>query len=713
MMPTMLQDRSLAVPTSRGGALSWQRMATLLEAEEQQQRALFVGRNRELALFRRALRETGTHILYVHGPGGIGKTSLLQAFEAEARRHSVSTIRIDARDVEPTLPSVLATLEAAGLSTTTCEMDDATRVVLLDSYEQIRAIEPLVFRALLRRVRSTTIVVIAGRMAPGAEWRALSLWGSAIVPIALRNLEPADATRYLERRGIRGEPAATICAFSHGHPLALALAADAWQGAPGRSFAPETAPDVIAALYEYFMRGVSEPEYCAALEVAGVLHTTSEAALGAVLECDAERVFAWLRDLSFMQMGSRGVFPHELAREVILAELRWRNPKRLEELILRAMRYYTELIRGAAEPRQIRDDYAYVIGHHPRLRIMLTHPDDGFITDGLRAGDEPVLRAAVLRHEGPTSEEHLRWWLHHQPSSLEIVRDAQGEPVAFAVCLRLDLTTEEQRAGDPVVSAAWRHALELMGEAPCGPMIYRRFGMACETYIDPSPALGILYHVAGRDFFLPDFTLRFVRVRESERRQWGWGDLATFAGARFEPALTHETEGRTYEVTIEDHRGVSGAEWLASMIDRMAAGDWGHPAAPAPRSDTSLVAALGYVEFGKQLRDALRALHDLVVLETNPLIHAQAVRARTEGAVGRERAAVLRTLLCEEAEALRGTARGDTWHLVLSAAYLNNPERNKHEMIADELGMSYSTFRRHLTAATQRLITTLWERERG
>jgi hypothetical protein len=200
-------------------------------------------------------------------------------------------------------------------------------------------------------------------------------------------------------------------------------------------------------------------------------------------------------------------------------------------------------------------------------------------------------------------------------------------------------------------------------------------------------------------------------VRESERRRWD--DLATFAGARFEPELIHETEGRTYEVTIEDHRGVSGPEWLASMIDRMAAGDWGHPTAPAPCSDPSLAAAFSYVEFGKQLRDALRALHDLTVLEANPLIHAQAVRARTEGMAVRERAAALRTLLCEEAETLRGTARGDTWYLVLAAAYLNNPERIKHEVVAEELGMSYSTFRRYLRAATQRLATALWERERG
>jgi hypothetical protein len=676
--------------------------------------ASFVGREHELFTFRCALKETDARIFYVYGPGGIGKTSLLQEFAKEAQRHAILTIRIDARDLEPTLSGVLAALEAAGMFLAECEEDHGRRVILLDSYEQVRAIEPLFLRELLRRIQAAMVVVIAGRMRPSAEWRALSYWRKEIMPIALRNLEPADAMRYLERRSIQGKAAVAICAFSHGHPLALALAADAWQCAPDTTFAPQTAPDVIAALYDYFMRGVSEPERRAALEVAGVMHTTSEALLSAVLEYNAARTFAWLRDLSFMQIGSRGVFPHDLAREVILADLRWRNPQRLRELVVRAMRYYTEQVRIGAASETMREDYAYVVGHHPRLRVMLIHPDHGFIMDGLRASDEPVLSAAVLRHEGPTSVEHLRWWLHHQPSSLEIVRDAQGTAVAFAVCLRLDLTTEEERAGDPLVGTVWQYAQNLMGDDPSGPMIYRRLWMACETYADPSLALGLLCHMSGRDFFLPDFTLRFVRIREHERRRWTWDDLATFAGARFEPELTHETDGRRYEVTVDDHRGVSGADWFASMIDRMTGGDWGQPIVPAPRSDRSSVVKFTYQAFGQQLRKALRALNDLDKLASNPLINSQVVLSKTNGVKPQERAMTLRVVLCEEVQKLRGTPSGDTWYRVLFATYLDNTTRDKQRLVTDKIGMSsYSMFRRHLKAATERLVAALWEQERG
>ena len=44
----------------------------------------FVGREEELAVFTAALYGGGCSVLYVHGPGGIGKSALLRRFAAEA-----------------------------------------------------------------------------------------------------------------------------------------------------------------------------------------------------------------------------------------------------------------------------------------------------------------------------------------------------------------------------------------------------------------------------------------------------------------------------------------------------------------------------------------------------------------------------------------------------------------------------------------------------
>ncbi len=56
---------------------------------------------------------------------------------------------------------------------------------------------------------------------------------------------------------------------------------------------------------------------------------------------DVREWFQWLRDLSFIESGRLGLFPHDLAREVLIADLRWRNPDWYAKLHERARAYYT------------------------------------------------------------------------------------------------------------------------------------------------------------------------------------------------------------------------------------------------------------------------------------------------------------------------------------------------------------------------------------
>jgi hypothetical protein len=676
-----------------------------LSALESEQRGVdCVGRLEEVSLVRRALLERRTAIFHVHGPGGVGKTSLLHAFAAEARRHSVAPVWIDARDLEPTLPAVLAALANAKFPAPEAAADGVQRMLLIDTYELLRAIDPDLCRELLRRVAGPTLLVIAGRSAPGVEWRGLSLWGSAIVPIALRNFSPAEAELYLERHNVRGEVARAIVQFSHGHPLALALTADAWRSAPDLPFTPAAAPATLATLYDYFVRGVADSERRAALEIAALLHTTTEATLAAVFDGDARSAFAWLRELSFMVVGSRGVFPHDLAREVILAELRWRNPERLAALALRCQHHYTALMkaRSGTDLAQTFSDFSFVVGHNPRLRMMLTDSETNLTSGPLRSSDVPAILDAVQRHEGPTSVVHVQHWLTHQPAAFRVVRGESGEVAAFLAQVRLDLTTAAERGGDPLTVAAWDYAVQLMGEVPRGPMTYTRFIMACDTYQDHSLALATCWRVGAMVLFLPDFVMAIARFHEGRK----WADLVTFTGSRFVPELAHELDGRKHEVTVRDHRGISPADWLASMNERTDVGDWREPATAAPPP----VSALSRESFETSVRQALRHLSDPILLAGNPLVESLAVRTLApKGASAKERAACLNRLLTSQIDALRGTPRGNAQHRVIFAAYVS--PAGKHERAARDLGISYSTFRRLLAAATHHLVAALWERD--
>lgn len=62
----------------------------------------FVGRGEELALFRATLGADGSFgVLYVHGPGGIGKSALLRRFATEARAAGRRVATVDGHTVDP------------------------------------------------------------------------------------------------------------------------------------------------------------------------------------------------------------------------------------------------------------------------------------------------------------------------------------------------------------------------------------------------------------------------------------------------------------------------------------------------------------------------------------------------------------------------------------------------------------------------------------
>ena len=78
-------------------------------------RRRFVGRAGELELFRAAVEgpEAPWGVLFVHGPGGVGKTALLQAFAEAAEDAGVPGWRLDLRGLEPSPPGFLAAVAGA------------------------------------------------------------------------------------------------------------------------------------------------------------------------------------------------------------------------------------------------------------------------------------------------------------------------------------------------------------------------------------------------------------------------------------------------------------------------------------------------------------------------------------------------------------------------------------------------------------------------
>ncbi|MFD8964872.1 hypothetical protein ACFV0C_07690 [Streptomyces sp. NPDC059568] len=130
----------------------------------------FVGRAQKLDVFRSALdgEPDSFAVLFVHGPGGIGKSSLLRRFAGLARSAGRTLIRIDGRSLGLSPESFEA--EAAPA------FDDERSVLLIDTFEQCQGLETWLRENFLPRLPAEALVVIAGRQPPGLPWQADAFW---------------------------------------------------------------------------------------------------------------------------------------------------------------------------------------------------------------------------------------------------------------------------------------------------------------------------------------------------------------------------------------------------------------------------------------------------------------------------------------------------------------------------------------------------------
>ncbi len=108
--------------------------------------------------------------------------------------------------------------------------------------------------------------------------------------------------------------------------------------------------------------------------------------------------------------------------------------------------------------------------------------------------------------------------------------------------------------------------------------------------------------------------------------------------------------------------------------------------------------SLDYAEFAAALREALRDLHSPDLLARNPLLRSGIADFGPSG---------LKALLCETIDTLFRNARDEKLHRVLELTY--SQPAPKQEAVADRLALSFSTYRRHLTTARERLTRWLWE----
>ncbi len=671
-------------------------MSRLADRLSAARRRSFIGRAAEQALFQSALsaQELPFNVLMVHGPGGVGKTSLLGQFSRLAEQAGAAVASLDARNFEPTPEAFQASLALALGADPAQPLAEALAqragrsVLLVDTYELLAPLDDWLRDVFLPQLPEYVLAVLASRHPPTPAWRADPGWQPLLRTLTLRNLAIEEGRDYLVQRHVPDEDLQAVLDFTHSYPLALSLVADLYDQRPGFHFQPLEAPDVVKLLLEQFLQRAPGPAHRAALEACALARVTTEGLLAELLTvADAHDLFEWLRGLSFVQTRPGGLFPHDIAREVLAADLRWRNPGWYAELHRRARVHYTRRLQETQgqEQQVALFDFVYLHRDNPAVRPFFEWQASGrTLPDRMRASDVERLVEMVAQHEGVGQGDMARFWL-------------------LMLLLALEQAAGADLAADPATAQAWAF---LQRRAPLRPgesATFFRFWLAAGTHQAVSPIQSMIFVTMVRHYFTPGLAYTFYACADPDF----WLPVFSYADLARLPDLDFAVGGRTFGVYGHDWRAMPALAWLELMGQREIAAS---PEAIKPPAAVQRVVALSQDEFVGLVESALRDYTRPDVLRSSALLRSRMVGERAGRAAGdADRVAALRGLLKEAAEQMRTAPKENKFYRAVYHTYIQ-PAATQ-EQAAELLDVPFSSYRRHLKSGMARIAEILWQAE--
>lgn len=650
----------------------------------------FTGRERELAVLAAALAEepTAGPIVYIHGPGGVGKTALVEAAWRLDRASGRHWTWVDASALPATLPIVREALGPA----LDGQVDPA--VLVVDGYEHLAHLDGWFGSDVIPSLPPTTVVVVLSRRPPSIDWVVSPAIAPLLDVLALRNLEPKEAQQLLHLLEVAPELHDPAIAATHGHPLALHLVA----GQAQRTGAVDDDPSRRAALLRAVVGEVPDDRHRRALEVCALARLTTEGLLRAALgEPDVKDLFAWLRDQCYIQVSPGGLHPHDVARDALDTDLSWRDPERYEELFRRISGFLIRRMhetRGGSQQRAILDA-KFMHRYHPVSRGFADWTTFGqSYAEPARPEELDEVVGIIGPWQGPEATRLLHRWHSVQPNGFFVVR--HSGPHAQGAIVAIDLTDapHDLLAEDPVAAAAIDAVGRRGGLRPADRVTMVRFVADREAHQNPSPTFNVGPVLSIQHFLTsPGLTADVLVLADTGR----WDEYFDFFEIRKVRAPSVMVGGMPYALFVRDFREIPLDDWLHLMLERDLSGV---PTA-LPSREMELV-ALARDSFDRAVREALRELARPDRLAANPL-----ARSRLVGRAGHadELAAALRAAVAALSEDPRSAKQARALETTFLRGALTQ------ESAAERLSLPMTTYKRHLRQGLERVADLLWARE--
>lgn len=668
--------------------------------------ARFVGRTDELSAFTDMLDGRDPRaVLLLHGPGGIGKSALLTQMARLAEQRGRSVMRLDARDIEPSTAGVWKALrraagdgaewpgeagapDAAPLAAPA--WPDAP-VLMIDTLEQIGALERWLLETCLPALPADALVVLAGRQRPGTDWQLDAGWSALAQVRALPMLAEAEARQFLGARGVPAARQVEAMALARGHPLALTLLADALAAGRDEVLAsPAERRALLRALAVRVAADAPTPAHRRALRVLLMAHATTEAMLDEVVDgaegADVPALYEFLRALPFVEEGDHGLVPHDLVREAMQAEWAARADPAFEPLRVALMQHLTRRLQrqGRGEALRLLVEWTYLVRDTPVGHFLDPALLDAHHADAARPDDAPALLTLARHSLGPQAAGLMQHWLQRQPEGVRVVRDRAGRVAGGWVYVDLRRVDARDRAADPGVdwAAARLDALPPLADG------------------EHAWAAHLMVRAGERDHPSPAF--QFMSLETTARwlqdRQLAWSCTICPEPERLQPLFDsftrfhwHRREGPGYE--LDGRRwGAFERHWRAEPNPLWPSRD---PAAPRARLDRDA--------FARAVREAVKQCPRDEALRASPLMEADLMRGHPDDPQA------LRTALHEAVAELARHPRDHKFHHALRLTWLD--PGGSQETVAAELGLPFNTYRYHLARGLERVVETLWQRE--
>jgi hypothetical protein len=360
-------------------------------------------------------------------------------------------------------------------------------------------------------------------------------------------------------------------AFTRGHPLALALIADLLTRTD--RFAPsrlDREPEIVRLLLETFVQKIPSRDHRLALHACVTAWATTEALVAAVLErSDVQDIFDWLARLPFIEHGLHGLFPHDLARDVVYMDFHWRDPDAAYRVTERVLGHLHERLDSAQglQRQRVWFDVLFVQRYNAGLRPYFEWTGLGTAyAETARASDYPAILAMVGRHEGADSAAIAEYWLTRQPEAFHAIRHVDGALLGFMANLSLTGVTSEDTAADPAVARAMAYA---EGHGPPRPgehVVYGRFWMDAEQHQALTQVFTVVAVTSSLSWTAPKVAWSFVSMAYPDQTEPMFTEIHMWRAREAD----FEVGGRRYGVFGHDWRAEPAHEWLRVKAERAA-----------------------------------------------------------------------------------------------------------------------------------------------